>query len=382
MAFVLGGAGAACSLFTDLGGYSGGGADPGDATTDGASSGASSGASGTSGTSGTSGASGGSSGTSGTPPSDSGVTGVYERSLELKNVASTAAPAGSPVCVILDGDVATEILGKVRADFADLRVLGPTTERDRTVDLLTADRLEICFRLERAIALGGTDTDYALRYGDPGAMAPPPAQAKVFDFYDGFDAPVLDPARWLVNGAPVVAGGVLRLPMGSTQPAVTTVAASDTIPPSASLEVRARVLDPTSEGLPQPNGGSFYYWFGFQHTGNFEAVEPWTVFIARSKSSVEAEHKTTSGTCAPGCDESALGQTASFRTYRIDRSSGGARFVYDDGTVFEADGDNGDMSVMLRSFLATSDVEIDWVRARPLVGPDPEPLVGPEGPAP
>jgi hypothetical protein len=38
----------------------------------------------------------------------------------------------------------------------------------------------------------------------------------------------------------------------------------------------------------------------------------------------------------------------------------------------------GDLSIMIRNFLVSSDVVVDWVRARPLVLPEPTPSVGPE----
>ena len=64
--------------------------------------------------------------------------------------------------------------------------------------------------------------------------------------------------------------------------------------------------------------------------------------------------------------------------YRIDRWSGGVRFILDDGTAFDAAGSNGDMSIMIRSFLAQSDVQVNWVRARPIVWPEPAVVIGPE----
>ena len=55
-----------------------------------------------------------------------------------------------------------------------------------------------------------------------------------------------------------------------------------------------------------------------------------------------------------------------------------ARFLYDDGTVFEAAGGDGDLSIMLRNWAVTSDMHVDWVRARPIVAPEPTLTAGAE----
>jgi hypothetical protein len=122
----------------------------------------------------------------------------------------------------------------------------------------------------------------------------------------------------------------------------------------------------------------FLYWFGFQHQGDFIAAEPWSVFIARSTSTLNAEHKTTRGTCIDGCNESPSTQTSEERVYKVDRAGNTVVFTYDTGTTFEAVGSSGDQSVMIRNFLLTSDLVVDWVRARPLVLPEPTPSLGTE----
>lgn len=296
----------------------------------------------------------------------------FTRKLTIVNGASVQLPGTYAVCFAANGILGVDLGAKVRSDFADLRVFGPSGERARVLDALAAGRMELCFRLERAIAAGASDDGYSLHYGAPDAGAPPSNPAAIFDFWEGFDGP-LDTTRWLVNGAPTVSGGNLVLPKGG-EPGVTTTAANDGLPGAASLDIRAKVDDPTS--APSASKG-FYYWFGFQHTGDFGEFEPWTIFIARGKGSVEAEHKTATGTCTGGCDQTAVAQTSAFRIYRVNRHDA-VDFLYDDGTTFSATGSNGDMSVMLRNYLVTSDVEIDWVRARPLVFPEPTATLGPE----
>lgn len=51
--------------------------------------------------------------------------------------------------------------------------------------------------------------------------------------------------------------------------------------------------------------------------------------------------------------------------YRIDRSGDRVSLVADDGSNFSATGSNGNMSVMIRSYMPASDLIVDWVRVRP-----------------
>jgi hypothetical protein len=303
------------------------------------------------------------------------IAAKYQRTLPIANGAAVELPAQYTVCFAAPGIVGADLIasGHVRADLADLRVFGPSGEIHRVIDTLTPSRTELCFRLERAIAAGTTDDGYSLHYGDPSAAPPPDTSADVFAFFDGFDGAAID-KRWLMNGAPTLAGGILVLPKNG-EPGLTTTATSDGVDTTASLEIRAKVDDPSS--APETSSG-YYWWLGFQHTGDFTANAPWDVFIGRSKNTVEAEHNTLTGSCTGGCDDNALGQTSDFRIYRVDRSTAVVDFYYDDGTKFEGAGSNGDLSIMLRNFLVTSDVEIDWVRARPLVAPEPTTVLGPE----
>ena len=71
-----------------------------------------------------------------------------------------------------------------------------------------------------------------------------------------------------------------------------------------------------------------------------------------------------------GCDEAPHAQSSLFRVYRIDRTPTGSAFVYDDGTTYGTTGSDGDLSLMIRNWAATSDMHVDWVRARPFVAPD------------
>lgn len=70
--------------------------------------------------------------------------------------------------------------------------------------------------------------------------------------------------------------------------------------------------------------------------------------------------------------------TDATRIYRIDRHESGVMFTYDDGKTSSALGASGDMAILIRNSLAASDIFVDWIRARPLVWPEPTVAVGAE----
>jgi hypothetical protein len=302
----------------------------------------------------------------------------YSRTLTL-NASLNGAPLGIGYthCVRLAPDVINQAIteGKLRADLGDLRIHGANGEIPAVVDPLGPGRAEVCWKLERAIAPGASDT-YELRYGDPAAQTQTVTRSSFFDFYDGFAGTAVDTAKWLVWGTPVVANGRLELRKGAEH-GITTIAASDSVPTEASLEIRAEIPTPSSDALVR-DAGTFYYWLGFQHTGDWDAYYPWEVFIARGKFMIQPEVMTESGTCASICTQSYTVQTTDRRIYRVDRASSSVTFMYDDDTTYTAAQAPGDLSIMVRTFLEDSDLYVYWVRARPLVSPEPALAVGVE----
>jgi hypothetical protein len=301
------------------------------------------------------------------PTEDAATSGVYrprfQRLATVTNADVSELPTGSTQC-FLHRPSGSALLARTRSDLGDLRVFGATSERPRVVEARGNGFFSFCFSLERAIAAGASD-EYAFRYGDPDASPPPPAEALLFAFWEPFDGAAVDRSRWLVNGSVTVGGGMAVLPKGSPS-ALTTTAALDPIPALASLEIRARVVDPSSGGKVESDGGPpFYYWLGFQRQGDFVAAGPWALFIARSPGSVRAEQRTAAGACAATCSARDAPQSSEFRVYRVDRGSARTVFTDDESAVFVAEGTNGDESIMLRNYLVTSDVVVDWVRARP-----------------
>src|SRR5438093_319827 len=79
-----------------------------------------------------------------------------------------------------------------------------------------------------------------------------------------------------------VGGGFATFPKGGLG-ALTAIAR----PPTSTAEWRAQITDPSS--APDTSSG-FYYWFGYQHTGDFVASDPWVVWIARSPNQIGAEY--------------------------------------------------------------------------------------------
>lgn len=301
----------------------------------------------------------------------------FQRRLTIRNNASTTLLAGTTQCFIVAAEGAT---GTVRPDLGDVRIFGATTERLRVIDL-RGQLISVCFALERAIAPTASDL-YFVRYDDPNAAAPEPAEKDLFPFWESFDgASAIDTNRWLVNGTVTVGGGILTLSRGGAN-AIASRPAQDGVPALASLEIRARVTDPNSPAGIQDSGEDFFYWFGFQHKGDFIAGEPWSVFIGRVPNVIRAEHKGLVGTTFTNCVGPDKAQSSDFRTYRIDRGQSETVFLADDNVPFRAAGTNGDESIMVRNFAVTSDLVVDWIRARPIVEPAPTLDVGSEEAAP
>jgi hypothetical protein len=139
-----------------------------------------------------------------------------------------------------------------------------------------------------------------------------------------------------------------------------------------SLEMNVRIEDPFSTSTTK----SFFYWFGFQ--SDFNENQPYTIFISRTAGQIWAEHSASTCGLCEGPPES---QSAAAHTYRIDRVGtlpGGATFFIDDRKVHSVVGDGTRIGVIARNYLATSNIFIDWIRARKLAVPEPAITIGDE----
>lgn len=303
---------------------------------------------------------------------------AYRRKITIVNQAAASLPAGFTIRVPLAGTLPGLVLqGKVKADFSDLRVIGNGTlgERDRIVDPPAGPApAALSFSLAQPIAAGATSTSYYLYYGDPDAAAAPANGSAVFAVYADFATAI--PSLWARNDAPAVSGGKLVLRANHTD-AIATTAASDGVPIVSEVELVASIANPTSDPTSQPEG-TFYYWFGYQHTGDFNASDPWLVWIARGKGQVHAEQKSPVG-CEGNCESGYVPQTTAARYYAIERDPNATRFYLDGVLAYTTTVTNSeDYSLMVRNYQATSDVQVDWIRARVRVAPDPAVTLGPE----
>jgi len=296
----------------------------------------------------------------------------YRRRIAIYNGAATALPVGFTIRVAMPAMLAGMIEDrKVKADLSDLRVVGDGAigERDRVADSgVGYPAAAVSFALQAPIPPGMINTDYSLQYGGASATAALAKGTAVFPLYDDFEAGIS--SIWQRNDGPAVVGGKLVLRAGHSD-ALTTTAASDGLPTISALEIIARVVDPTSAPTVQTNGESFYYWFGFQHTGDFTPTEPWALWIARSKGELGAEQKSPVG-CETPCTGPVAPQTTFAHYYVIERDPTVTRFYRDGVLAYTTPVTNQtDYAVMVRNYLATSDVEIGWIRARARVSPDP-----------
>lgn len=114
------------------------------------------------------------------------------------------------------------------------------------------------------------NTAYDVYDGAPNAGTAPANGSAVFPVYADFAIAI--PSMWLRNDAPQVSGGRLVLRAAHTD-AIATSAANDGVPVVSALEFVASVANPQSDPTPQPEG-TFYYWFGYQRTGDFSAIDP------------------------------------------------------------------------------------------------------------
>jgi hypothetical protein len=302
---------------------------------------------------------------------------AYRRRLTIQNTSTATLPAGFAIRVSLAPTLALMIAqGKANMNGSDVRVIGDTAgERNRIIDLTAGPApAALTFALASPLAAGASTTDYAIYYGAPGATSPPANGAMVFGLYDDFTAGIS--STWLMNDAPTVSNGKLVLRAGHAD-AITTTATSDGIPTVSAVELVANVGDVLSDPTPTLDG-TFYYWFGYQHTGDFTASDPWLVWIARGKGSIGAEQKSPAG-CDTGCNGPVVTQTTAPHYYRIERDATATRF-YRDGTLSYTATitSSSDYSLMIRNYLMTSAVEVDWIRARARVSPDPTVTVAAE----
>jgi hypothetical protein len=217
-------------------------------------------------------------------------------------------------------------------------------------------------------------TEYSLYYGNPSATSPPASGAAVFPVFDHFTSSIA--AFWNVGGAPTLSIGNVVLRANQLD-ALSTTAVSDNLPIVSAVEVYARAVDPQSVGTVQPEG-TFWYWFGYQRTGDFNATDPWVVWIARGQGTIHTEQNSPVG-CEANCSGPTITQNAAFHYYAIERDPTATRF-YRDGVLSHTATvtNNADYSVIIRNFMATSNVEVDYVRARARVSPDPTITLGVE----
>lgn len=293
----------------------------------------------------------------------------YRRRLTITNAASTTLPAGFAIRVSLDlADLVAA--GKLRADMSDLRVIarGQIGERHRIVDAPGGPApVAITFALAEALGPGDNTTDYAVHYGGESTTPPLADGTNVFAVYDDFTTAIS--SDWATSGAPTLTNGQLVLRAGNTD-AIRTTASSDGVPIVSEFEIVASVDDPNSEPTVQTEG-TFWYWFGYQRTSDFTPTDPWCVWIARAKNAISGEQKSPVG-CEAGCSGTADAQDTTAHYFAIQRDTGQTRFYRNDALSSMITVTNStDYALMIRNYMATSDLRVDWVRARARVSPAP-----------
>ena len=298
----------------------------------------------------------------------------YARTITITNNATVSLPVGYTIGVVFpETDLDAAIgAGKIRSDLGDLRARGTTGEIDRIVDAPPLARV-VWFSLTAPIAAGATDTTYSLTYGAADAGTPPANGAAVFGFYDDFDGATLD-SHWLSLKAMTPSNGTLTFKQGADD-ALTTMVED----PQTTVELRVQVTNPaSSDGSGDPS--SYTYWFGFQHTGDFNESAPWALWLSSAVSTISANEANDG--CSNGCESSNIPQTTAFRIYGIERAPKETIYSVDGAMSYTANSAINDqpMSIMIRNFLVASDIVVDWVRSRTQIYPQPTVTLGVERP--
>ena len=306
---------------------------------------------------------------------------AHRRQLTIHNGSAAALPAGYTVRVPINTTVIAA--GAARADLADVRLFvdAPGGERPRVIDLAPPGQARaLWLALAQPIAAGASDSSYSLYYGNAAATTPPADPAQVFAFWDGFDNGAQLAAHWLSNGGPTVGGGTITFHKNG-QDAVTTVPASDGVDTLSVVEWRSKLTDPASAGQVVGTD-TFWSWVGYQRDGDFTPADPWMVWIVRGPTDLHAERKIpTSATCmAEGaCNGPSVTPDATYHVFRIERDAAATRYYLDGALSYAIDDPNNqDHSLMMRNYAVTSDLVVDWIRARSLASPEPAVIVGPE----
>jgi hypothetical protein len=298
--------------------------------------------------------------TTGCVPAEGGSG--FARDIRITNEASVPMPVGYTIRVGLG---AVDPIS-ARVDLADVRVLTadmPTTDSGlrRVVDADAPVERAVYFPLTAEIPVGAMAT-YRLHYGDESVAPPAEDPASVFGLHDGFEGAELD-SRWSAFGAPSVSG---VLTLGTGDVAVTTEPAADGVGPVSVFEAEMTTTDAAAPGT--------YYWVGYQHLGDFGTGAPFLNWVGRS--GVIYPWVSVPSTIMMCADIAADDET---HRYRIERTPGSTRYFRDGVMACEIEVDDAvDYAIQLRNQSTTAVVEIDWVRVRDIVSPQPTVVIGPE----
>lgn len=274
--------------------------------------------------------------------------GSLRTELVVTNVAASPLLAGYSV------RVAADVLGSALATSLDeLRVYDVDIELDRVIDVAPpGEQPAMWFALSRPIAAGESDS-YEVAVDASGA--PQANAANVFLLHDEFDPGGLG-SQWLTLGGPLT-DGELQLAAGDV--AVTTTSATDGVPAASLLEARVTVRSPND-----PGG---YFWWGYQHTGDFGTGDPFVNWVGDAGMQYPW-FQTFQNQRGPMM---ALDDAPHW--YRIARLPTKTQFFRDGALVWDlAVTDATDYSVQLRNQSPVAEVAVDWVRVRHVVDPEPD----------
>jgi hypothetical protein len=299
---------------------------------------------------------------------------AYRKVLPVTTGAASA-PAGYSVSLTFD-HAALVAAGKSRADGNDVRIVRWTgsawTQLDRVLDestLWDTTTTRLWFATAATINASSTDASYYLYYGNGSALTPPANALNVYLFHDDFPGVALDSSKWTVlAGAPAVAAGILTIPDNARLVAPVTYAFGTNTTWEARLALGG---DGTIN--------TFYYWCATNNTASAGFNDDFVRF-----STTDTLHRGANGNGGSTTESNFTATTpTTFHSYRFNREAlTNVRYFQDATQVLNHTVTSRIPNADLQPFFNNSgtgvDEQVDWVKVRRYVSPEPTTTLGAE----
>jgi len=120
----------------------------------------------------------------------------YHRRITIVNNVASTLGSGYSVCLTVN-TASLVSNSKMLSSGNDLRIVywngSSWVEKDRDVIDMNTNSTQVSFKTQADISASNLDNNYYIYYGNPSAMNPPASKSNVYDFWDDFDDGSLDP---------------------------------------------------------------------------------------------------------------------------------------------------------------------------------------------